>query len=80
MKKGVILLVIGAIGLIAVYSVRPPSGLGDELMMVEQGRNFYLKEPVYLSLMALSGVILFFGVISIFKSVIQSSAQSTNKE
>ena len=68
MKKGIILLVVGIIGLIVVYSLRPPSGFGDALMMMGQGRNFYLKEPVYLMLMALSGVISLFGVINIVKA------------
>ena len=48
MKKGIVLLVVGIVGLIFVYSLRPPSGFGDALMMAVQGRNFYLKEPVYL--------------------------------
>lgn len=69
MKKGIILLVIGGIGLIFVYSLRPPSGFGDALMMMGQGKEFFLKEPVYLTLMALSGIISLFGVIYIVKGM-----------
>ena len=35
---GIVLLVFGVIGLVAVYSMRPPSGFGDALMMIGQGR------------------------------------------
>ena len=69
MKKGIILLVIGGIGLIFVYSLRPPSGFGDALMMMGQGKEFFLKEPVYITLMALSGIISLFGVIYIVKGM-----------
>jgi uncharacterized membrane protein len=69
MAKGVILLIVGVVALIAVYSVRPPSGFGDAFMMMAQGRNFYLKEPVYLGLMAISGIISALGLIFIVKGM-----------
>lgn len=68
-KKGILLLVLGVLGLIFVYSLRPPSGFGDALMMMGQGRDFYLKEPIYLALMALSGGVSLFGIINIFKAM-----------
>ena len=68
MTKGIILLAVGIIALISVYSVRPPSGFGDAIMMMGQGKSFFLKEPVYLVLMAISGFILLFGVIHIVKA------------
>lgn len=67
-KKGIVLVVVGILGLIFVYSLRPPSGFGEALMMLGQGREFYLREPVYLTLMALFGVILVFGVVGIVKA------------
>ncbi|MEX2402235.1 MAG: hypothetical protein WD423_15800, partial [Rhodothermales bacterium] len=57
--------VIGVIGLAVVYSFRPPSGLGDALTMMGQGRDFYFEEPVYFALMVLSGIVSLFGVVSI---------------
>jgi len=69
MTKGVILLIVGVVALIAVYSVRPPSGLGDALMLMGQGRDFFLKGPVYLGLMAISGIISVFGLVFIVKDM-----------
>ena len=69
MTKGVILLIVGVVALIAVYSVRPPSGFGDAMMMMGQGKEFYLKEPVYLGLMAISGIISVLGLVFIVKGM-----------
>ncbi len=69
MKKGVIMLSIGVVALIAVYTMRPPSGLGDAIMMMGQGRQTYLKEPVYFGLMAISGIIAILGIVSIMKDM-----------
>ncbi len=49
MKKDIILLVIGVIGLIAVYSLRPPSGLGEELMMMGAVQRYSNSEVNILS-------------------------------
>lgn len=67
MTRGVILLIAGVVGLVTVYSMRPPSGLGDAFMMMGQGRQTYLKEPVYFGLMAISGIIAILGIVSIVK-------------
>jgi hypothetical protein len=58
-------LIIGVIGLALVYSVRPPSGMGEAFMMLGQGRNWYLKEPIYLTLMVAFGLLALFGLISL---------------
>jgi uncharacterized membrane protein len=68
-NAGIVLLAVGIVGLIFVYSQRPPSDFGEALMMLGQGRDFYLKEPVYLTLMALFGVISVIGVINIVKAL-----------
>lgn len=50
---GIVLLVIGVLVLVAVYSMRPPSGFGEALMMMGQGRKVFIKEPLYQILMAI---------------------------
>jgi hypothetical protein len=60
-------LVIGIIGMVITYSYRPPSGLGDALGMMIQGRNFYLKEPAYLGLMAMFSLLAIFGLLAVIK-------------
>jgi hypothetical protein len=44
---GAIQTVVGILGLAVVYSVRPPSGFGEALMMLGQGKHQYIKEPLY---------------------------------
>lgn len=66
---GIILLIVGVIGLVAVYSMRPPSGLGDALMMLGQGRDHFIKEPFYQIFMAASFLISLSGIIHIFKGM-----------
>ena len=79
--KSLIRLVVGIMGLIFVYSKRPPSGFGDALMMMGQGRDSYIKEPVYLILMALFGFITLFGVMDIVKAENKANKEnSENKE
>jgi hypothetical protein len=65
MKKGTVLLVVGVFALIVVYCLRPPSDIGDAMRMMGQGRNYYFKEPMYYTLMVLSAVVAFFGVMHI---------------
>jgi len=66
--KGVFLLIIGVIAMFAVYSFRPPSGFGDAMMMMGSGRNYYLKEPIYLGLMAISVICSVLGLVLTIKS------------
>ena len=42
-----LMIAIGIIGLVFVYSLRPPSGFGDVFVRASQGQDFFLKEPVY---------------------------------
>jgi hypothetical protein len=44
---GLVVLLIGVIGLVVVYSLRPPSGVGEALVMLSQGRESFIKEPLY---------------------------------
>lgn len=53
MLKGLILLAIGVIGASFVYSLRPPDGLGDAIMMLAQGKEGYIEKPVFIALMSL---------------------------
>lgn len=68
MKKttlGTILLVIGIIMLVAVYSMRPPSGFGEAFTMMWQGRQNFIREPFYQILLAVGGIISVYGIIQI---------------
>lgn len=58
---------IGIIGMIVTWAYRPPSGLGDAIMMMGEGQSFYLKEPVFLGLMAAFGLIALFGLIAMIR-------------
>ncbi len=62
------MLAVGVVGLIAGWSLRPPSGFGDAVMMMGQGRDFFLKEPVFLGVMAVSGLLAVFGLADLLKS------------
>lgn len=44
---GIVLLLVGAVGAIVVYSFRPPAGFGEALMMLGQGRDFVIADPYY---------------------------------
>ncbi len=44
---GVVLIIVGVIALALVHSMRLPSGFGDALMMMGQGRQNFIKEPFY---------------------------------
>ena len=65
--SGWILLVIGVVGLITIYSYRPPSGVGQTVRMYAQGQTFFFKEPVYEILLAGFGIISVFGIVKIVK-------------
>lgn len=64
---GIIMLIIGVIGLVGVYSLRPPSGFGEALMMMGQGRQFFIKEPLYQILLVVFVIISVFGLLKIVK-------------
>jgi hypothetical protein len=59
---GVVLIVVGVVGLAAVYGMRPPSGFGEAIMMMGQGRENSVGEPYYQILLALFGLVTLFGV------------------
>ena len=62
---GVIQMFAGVIGLGVVYSIRPPFGFGQALMMWGQGRHQYIREPVYEILLAICAVTSFLGLMKI---------------
>jgi hypothetical protein len=64
---GTVMLVIGIIGVVGVYSMRPPSGFGEALMMMGQGRQFFIREPLYQILLAVSALVAVFGFLKIMK-------------
>lgn len=64
---GTVMLVIGIIGLVAVYSMRPPSGFGEAIMMMGQGRQSFIREPLYQILLAASAIVAVFGFLRIIK-------------
>lgn len=60
-------LIVGVFGMALTYHFRPPSGLVDAFGMLLNGRNFYLKEPVFLMLMAAFGLLALFGLIAVIR-------------
>ena len=72
---GIILLVVGVIGLVAVYSMPPLSGFGDALMMIGQGRQSFIKEPLYQIFLAISCLVSLFGLILAAMSLSKSKEQ-----
>ena len=65
---GWVMLIIGLVGLIAVYSYRPPSGIGQAFIMLAQGQNFHFKSPAYEILLAIFGIISIFGIVKVVKN------------
>lgn len=61
--SGGLLVVVGGLGLAYVYSMRPPSGLGDAFGMMMQGRQSYIRSPTYEVLMAACIISVLFGLV-----------------
>jgi hypothetical protein len=62
---GIVLLLAGVVVLIAVHSMRPPSGFGEALMMMGQGRQSFIPEPLYQILMGGGGILALWGLVKI---------------
>ena len=64
MKKflGLLLLIAGVAGLVAVYTMRPPAGLGEALLNSIGGRTI-IREPYYQILLGAAGLVTLFGVV-----------------
>jgi len=60
--KGVAIVVVAVIAIACIYGMRPPSGFGDAIMMMGQGKSTYIKEPLYQILLSISGLGLFYGL------------------
>ena len=65
---GWILLIVGVVGLIVVYTYRPPSGIGQAFLRLTQGQNFFFKEPLYEILLGLFGIVSILGIVNVVKS------------
>jgi len=65
---GWVLLIVGVVGLIVVYTYRPPSGIGQAFLRIAQGQNFFFKEPLYEILLALFGIVSILGIVNVVKS------------
>ena len=61
-SKGVVVVIVDVVAIASIYRMRPPSGFGDALMMMGQGKNFFIKEPLYQILLSLSGLSLVYGL------------------
>ncbi len=59
---GLLFLIVGVAGLVTVYTMRPPTGLGEALLNAVGGRPI-IREPHYQMLMGASGLVTFFGAI-----------------
>lgn len=64
---GIVMIAVGIIGLVGVHYMRPPSGFGDAMMMMGQGRQGFIREPFYQIYLAGFGITSFFGVLKIVK-------------
>jgi hypothetical protein len=76
---GIILLIVGIVGLVVVYSLKPPSGFGEALMILGEGRQYYLKEPWYQLFLIASVVIGGFGAFRIFKATQESDKNKSSE-
>lgn len=66
---GVFLLAAGVAGLFIVHSMKPPSGLGEVLGMLGQGRLSYIREPYYQIFLAAAGLITLAGLVQVVKGI-----------
>ena len=66
---GVFLLVAGVAGLFIVHSMKPPSGIGEVLGMLRQGRLSYIREPYYQVFLATAGTIALVGIVQVVKGL-----------
>jgi hypothetical protein len=68
MASGLILLAIGVVGLFLVYSHRPPRGFMEAMGMMMEGRQKYLKSPLYEIGLGVFGILSVFGAFRSFKA------------
>lgn len=59
-------LIIGVIGLVGAWALRPPRGIGDAISIMATGR-YYVNEPVFLAMIAIFGLLTVFGFIEVIK-------------
>lgn len=60
---GVGVTIVGLVCLAVVHSMRPPSGFMEALMMLGQGRQTFIKEPLYQVLLGCSSLISLGGIV-----------------
>jgi hypothetical protein len=65
---GVILLLVGVLGMVVVYSMRPPSGFGEAFMMLSRGKQNFIADPYYGILMVLCVLSGVWGVVKLIKA------------
>lgn len=63
-----LMVAIGIMGLVFVYSLRPPSGFGDAFVRASQGQNFFFKEPVYYLGLIVFAILTAFGLIKAIRA------------
>jgi cell division protein FtsW (lipid II flippase) len=63
------LLLIGIIGLVSVYSMRPPSGLMDALSMMSENRQHFIKRPLYQIFLGIFGLMGVTGGVTLLRRV-----------
>ncbi len=74
---GTLLLLAGIIALVMVHSMRPPSGIMDAFAMMAQGRQTFIKEPFYQILLALAGIVTFFGALLVYLGLSQRRGRAS---
>lgn len=58
---------LGVVGLILGWYYRPPNGPYDAMAMMGQGREVFLKEPIFIGVIIVSALLVVFGVVDIVR-------------
>ncbi|MEQ1574333.1 MAG: hypothetical protein ABMA15_04845 [Vicinamibacterales bacterium] len=62
---GTCLTIVGLVCLAGVHAMRPPSGFMEALMMLGQGKQTFIREPLYQILLAGSALMSLGGIVLI---------------
>ncbi|WP_141118010.1 hypothetical protein [Leisingera sp. JC1] len=65
-KTGIALLIGAVILAVVVFSLKPPSGLGEAMMRVSQNPNaMFLKPPVFYGGLVVAAIMAIFGLVKL---------------
>jgi hypothetical protein len=69
LARALVLVGVGVLGLLVVYSMRPPAGFIDALGMMSQGRSHFVREPLYQILLGCSGLVTLIGSVGVARHI-----------